>query len=146
MVRRPGFRDAPDGNRERRWVSCYGGIHVTLGADRLMDIMSDLTTFDMVAGVAMILVALEAARRTIGLSLPLMAVLSLAFYLIGNKLLSGNWQPPRVSPDTAMMTLYASTQGMFGVMADIGTRVVAIYVIFGSLLMAVEAGETGRRS
>lgn len=127
-------------------IAIYGGLHVTLAADRLMDIMSDLSTFDMAAGVAMILVSLEAARRTIGLSLPLMAVLSLAFYLLGNKLISGNWQPPRVSFDTAMMTLYASTQGMFGMMADIGTRVVAIYVIFGSLLMAVGAGDVFMRA
>jgi len=128
------------------FVAIYGGIHVTLSADRLMDIMSDLTTFDMAVGVAMILAALEAARRTIGLSLPLMAVVSLAFYFVGNRILSGNWQPPRVSFDTAMMTLYASTQGMFGMMADIGTRVVAIYVIFGSLLMAVGAGDVFMRA
>ncbi|MGE0700305.1 MAG: TRAP transporter permease [Hyphomicrobiaceae bacterium] len=127
-------------------VAVYGGVHVTLAADRLMDIMSDLTPFDMAAGAAMIVVSLEAARRTIGLSLPLMAVISLAFYLLGNKIVSGNWQPPRVSPDTAMMTLYASTQGMFGMMADIGTRVVAIYVIFGSLLMAVGAGDVFMRA
>ena len=94
----------------------------------------------MSVGALMILAALEAARRTIGLSLPLMAVISLAFYLFGNYVIGGNWQPPRVSADTAMMTLYASTQGLFGMMADIGTRVVAIYVIFGSLLMAVGAG------
>lgn len=122
-------------------IALYGGLHVTLSADRLMDIMADLTPIDMAVGAAMILVALEAARRTIGLSLPLMAALSLAFYFLGSKVITGNWQPPRVSPDTAMMTLYASTQGLFGMMADIGTRVVAIYVIFGSLLMAVGAGD-----
>ena len=121
-------------------AAIYGGVHVTLHADRFMDIMNDLTVFDMSMGVLMILAALEAARRTIGLSLPLMAVISLAFYLFGTYVISGNWQPPRVSADTAMMTLYASTQGLFGMMADIGTRVVAIYVIFGSLLMAIGAG------
>ena len=121
-------------------AAIYGGLHVTLHADRFMDIMNDLTVFDMSMGVLMILAALEAARRTIGLSLPLMAVISLAFYLFGTYVISGNWQPPRVSADTAMMTLYASTQGLFGMMADIGTRVVAIYVIFGSLLMAIGAG------
>jgi TRAP transporter 4TM/12TM fusion protein len=122
-------------------IAIYGGLHVTLHNERLMDIMTDLTTFDMAAGVALILVGLEAARRTIGLSLPVMAAISLVFYLLGAKLFTGNWQPPRVSFDTAMMTLYASTQGMFGMMSDIGTRVVAIYVIFGSLLMAVGAGD-----
>jgi TRAP transporter 4TM/12TM fusion protein len=122
-------------------IAIYGGLHVLISNERLMDIMSDLTPFDMTVGAAMIVVSLEAARRTIGWSLPVMAFLSLAFYLFGSKVLTGNWQPPRVSPDTAMMTLYASTQGMFGMLADIGTRVVAIYVVFGSLLMALGAGD-----
>ena len=51
-------------------VAIYGGLHVTLHADRFMDIMSDLTLFDMSMGALMILAALEAARRTIGMSLP----------------------------------------------------------------------------
>src|SRR5581483_5064547 len=127
-------------------VAIYGGLHVTLHADRFMDIMNDLTLFDMSMGALMILVALEAARRTIGLSLPAMAVISLAFYLFGHYLIGGDWRPPRVSADTAAMTLYASTQGMFGMMADIGTRVVAIYVVFGSLLMAIGAGSVFMRT
>jgi TRAP transporter 4TM/12TM fusion protein len=127
-------------------IAIYGGLHVTLHADRFMDIMNDLTLFDMSMGALMILVALEAARRTIGVSLPAMAVISLAFYLFGSYVIGGNWRPPRVSADTAAMTLYASTQGLFGMMADIGTRVVAIYVIFGSLLMAIGAGNVFMRA
>jgi len=122
-------------------AAILSGVHVSLSNERLMDIMADLTSLDMVAGTIMILASLEAARRTIGWSLPVMALISLLFYLFGYLVLSGNWQPPRVSPDTAMMTLYASTQGLFGMMADIGTRVVAIYVVFGSLLMALGAGD-----
>ncbi|HJU32578.1 MAG TPA: TRAP transporter fused permease subunit [Hyphomicrobiaceae bacterium] len=127
-------------------IAIYSGLHVTLHADRFMDIMSDLTLLDMIMCVLMIVASLEAARRTIGWSLPAMAVASLAFYLFGHYFISGNWQPPRVSAETAAMTLYASTQGLFGMMADIGTRVVAIYVIFGSLLMAVGAGNVFMRA
>ena len=111
-----------------------------------MDIMNDLTLFDMSMGALMILcgagggaahhrpVVADHGRHLAG------------FYLFGNYLIGGNWQPPRVSADTALMTLYASTQGMFGMMADIGTRVVAIYVVFGSLLMAVGAGNVFMRA
>jgi TRAP transporter 4TM/12TM fusion protein len=127
-------------------IAIYGGLHVTLHADRFMDIMNDLTDVDIGVGALMILASLEAARRTIGLSLPLMAVISLAFYLFGAYVIGGNWQPPRVSIETAAMTLYASTQGLFGMMADIGTRVVAVYVIFGSLLMAIGAGNVFMRA
>ena len=122
-------------------LAIASGIHVSISNARLMDIMADLTTLDMFAGSAMILISLEAARRTIGWSLPIMAGISLAFYLFGSMVLGGSWAPPRVSAETAMMTLYASTQGLFGMMADIGTRVVAVYVVFGSLLMALGAGD-----
>ncbi len=49
-------------------------------------------------------------------------------------------------PTRRSMTLYASTQGLFGIMADIGTRVIAVYVIFGSLLMAIGAGNVFMRA
>jgi TRAP transporter 4TM/12TM fusion protein len=123
-----------------------GGAHVAISTERLMDIMSDLTPVDMSMGVLTILLVLEAARRTIGLSLPVMAIVALAFYLWGNVFIPGNWQPPRISADTALSTLYGSTGGMFGMLADIGTRVVAVYVVFGSLLMAVGAGEVFMRA
>ena len=122
-------------------VGLYAGFHVAINTDRLMDIMSDLTVLDSTLAVLMILLVLEAARRTIGLSLPIMAVLALIFYLFGHEFVSGSWQPPHTSILTVLTTMYGSTNGMFGFMADIGTRVIAIFVIFGSLLIAFGAGD-----
>ncbi|MGE5512689.1 MAG: TRAP transporter permease [Bacteroidota bacterium] len=127
-------------------AALLGGLNILLEANRLMDVMNDLTTLDITLGVVTILVALEAARRSVGLSLPLMAVISLAYYFWGHDLLGGSWQPPKVSLDTAISTLYGSTQGMFGLLADIGTRVVAIYVVLGSLLMTLGAGDVFMRA
>lgn len=127
-------------------VALACALHVIVHAARLMDVMNDLTTLDMVLGLLAIVTALEAARRSIGMSLPVMAVMCLVFYVWGHYLLGGGWQPPRVSYDTAISTLYGSTQGMFGFMADIGTRVIAIYVILGSLLMTLGAGEVFMRA
>jgi TRAP transporter 4TM/12TM fusion protein len=127
-------------------IGAYGGLHVTLDSERLMDIMSDLTPLDMTMGVLTILVSLEAGRRTIGWSLPIMAMISLAFYIGGHSVIGGNWRPPAVSFETFISTLYASTGGIFGLLADIGTRVVAIYVVLGSLLMAFGAGDIFMRA
>jgi TRAP transporter 4TM/12TM fusion protein len=123
-----------------------GGAHVAISSDRLMDIMSDLTRIDMTMGLLTILLALEAARRTVGLALSVMAAIALVFYLVGSNFIAGAWQPPRISLETAISTLYGSTAGIFGMMADIGTRVVAVYVVFGSLLMAVGAGDVFMRA
>lgn len=122
-------------------AAIYGGLHVAVHSGRLMDIMNDLTMFDMVVGTVLLVLVLEGSRRTIGLALPTMAILGLLYYLLASGAPLGDWTPPRVSVETALSTLYGSTNGMFGFMADIGTRVIAIYVIFGSLLIMLGGGE-----
>lgn len=127
-------------------LATYGGLHVALHSDRLMDIMNDMTSFDLAVGSVLLLLVLEASRRSIGLALPIMSVIGLAYYVWGALFVSGDWAPPRVSVETVLGTLYGSTNGMFGFMADIGTRVIAIYVIFGSLLIALGAGDVFMRA
>jgi TRAP transporter 4TM/12TM fusion protein len=127
-------------------VAIYAGFHVALNSDRLMDIMSDLTMFDSTLAVLMIALVLEAARRTIGVSLPIMATIALFIYVFGNAIIPGDWRPPPTSMLTVLTTMYGSTGGIFGFMADIGTRVIAIFVIFGSLLISLGAGDVFMRA
>ncbi len=118
-----------------------GGLHAAIGEARFMDVMNDLTRLDMLIAAGLLLALVVATQRLLGWALPALTVIGLVYYAWGNGLLSGNWQPPRVSVDTLFSTLYASTNGMFGFMTDIGTSVIAIYVIYGALLMATGAGE-----
>ena len=132
----------------RRWVflvlavaGLAGGVHAAVAENRFMDVMNDLTRFDMVVAWVAMGVIMIATQRLLGWSLPVMTVIGLVYYLWGNGLISGTWQPPRTSMDTVLSTLYASTGGLFGYMADAGTSVIAIYVIYGALLMATGASE-----
>ncbi|WP_459615098.1 TRAP transporter permease [Bordetella sp. 2513F-2] len=122
-------------------LSWYAGLHVMLNNARFMDVMSDLQVADLAVGAGAIVLVLVATQRLLGWALPCLAGLGMLYYLYGYGAISGLWQPPRVSMDTAMSTLYASTGGIFGFMADIGTSVIAVYVIYGALLMATGAGE-----
>ncbi len=127
-------------------IALYAGFHVVANNARLMEIMNDMTALDSTLAVVMIVLVLESARRAIGISLPVMAFLALIIYLFGHDLIGGSWQPPRTSLETVLVTMYGSTSGMFGFMADIGTRVIAIFVIFGSLLIALGAGDVFMRA
>lgn len=131
-----------------RWIAAalavagaYGGLHVVLHNARFMDIMNDLEPRDFAAAAVVIVALLVATQRLLGWALPVLTAIALVYYVFGHAAMSGLWQPPRVSFDTVASTLYASTNGIFGFMADIGTGVIAIYVIFGALLMATGAGE-----
>ncbi|MEP7062749.1 MAG: TRAP transporter fused permease subunit [Betaproteobacteria bacterium] len=122
-------------------IGVYGGLHVIIYHDRFMDVMNDMRPFDMWMALLMLIAILVATQRLLGWALPVLATVSVIYYAWGNNFMSGLWQPPRSSLDTVVSTLYASTSGVFGFMADIGTSVIAVYVIFGSLLMATGAGE-----
>ena len=122
-------------------VGLYGGAHVILYQGRFMDVMNDMRPFDLWMALAMFIAIMIACQRLLGWALPVLATIAVVYYAWGNSVMSGLWQPPISSLDTVVSTLYASTSGVFGFMADIGTSVIAIYVIFGALLMATGAGE-----
>lgn len=120
------------------YVVCY---HIALSSGRLSNFMVELGPVDLAFGLISLVLVLEAARRTIGWFLPLLAVAGVLYYYFGNKVLSGTWQPPRVSFLTFIETYYASTETIFGYMTDMGTRVIAIFIIFGALLLSTGATE-----
>ncbi|MCC6198513.1 MAG: TRAP transporter fused permease subunit [Burkholderiales bacterium] len=122
-------------------VGLYGGVHAIANHARFMDVMNDMLPLDMWVALVFFIAILVATQRLLGWALPVLAVIAVAYYVFGHSLISGLWQPPPTSLDTIVSTLYASTSGVFGFMADIGTSVIAVYVIFGALLMATGAGE-----
>ena len=119
----------------------YAGLHVALGNERLSNFMVELDGLDMALGFIAIALVLEGGRRTIGWFLPLLALMALAYYYFGNGLVEGTWQPPRVSPLTMIETFYTSTETLFGYMTDMGTRVIAVFIILGALLLSTGATE-----
>jgi TRAP transporter 4TM/12TM fusion protein len=121
-------------------LAAWTGWHVAWHAERLMDFMADLTTLDMTLGVIAIAVIMDTTRRTTGLTLPVLALVLMAYLFLGHDYVGGSMQPPRFSFLTGIETLYASTSGIFGYMTDVGARVIAVYVVFGALLMSMGAG------
>lgn len=122
-------------------IGYYVCFHIVFGAGRMASFMVELTAWDMALGLVAIAIILEAARRTIGIFLPLLALAGLAYYYFGAQFISGTWQPPRVSALTFIETYYASTETIFGYMVDMGTRVIAIFIILGALLLSTGATE-----
>jgi len=93
--------------------------------------VDDLTTADMVMGTIMTVMVLEAARRVIGLALPITAVVFMVYGLFIAKL----------DPMRLLDQLYMTTEGIFGIPLSVSASYVLIFVLFGSFMERTGTGQ-----
>lgn len=90
--------------------------------------------------VALLLIAIEGARRMIGWPLPLVALSALAYGLFGQHL-PGEFGHSGTPLASFLGTLTIAEGGLWGSLTGVSVNVVAIFVIFGAVLNAGEAGQ-----
>ena len=90
--------------------------------------------------VALLLIAVEGARRMIGWPLPLVALAALAYGLFG-QYLPGEFGHSGTPLPSFLGTLTIAEGGLWGSLTGVSVSVVAIFVIFGAALNAGEAGQ-----
>ncbi|WP_428248009.1 TRAP transporter permease [Ferrovibrio sp.] len=93
--------------------------------------IDDPKPLDVVAGVALVVVVMDATRRVIGWALPITAILFMGWALAITK----------VDPLTLLDQLYMTTEGVFGSTLGVSAAYVTIFVVFGSVM---ERTGTGR--
>ena len=90
--------------------------------------------------IVLILIVLEAARRAIGWPLPIVAVLALCYGLLGQHI-PGEFGHSGTPLASFLGTLTIAEGGIWGSLTGVSVNVVAIFVIFGAVLNAGEAGQ-----
>lgn len=93
----------------------------------------------MALGVFLVLLALEMGRRAIGWPLPLVAACALLYGVFGQHI-PGEFGHPGLPMSSFMGTLTLAEGGLWGSLTGIGVTVVSVFVIFGAVLNAGEAG------
>lgn len=83
--------------------------------------------------------AIEGARRAIGWPLPAVAALALAYGLLGQHV-PGRFGHAGVPASSFLGTLTVAEGGLWGSLTGVSAGVVAVFVIFGAVLNAGEAG------
>lgn len=92
------------------------------------------TSIDIAVGVAGLVLVMEAARRTIGLTLPLLAAAFLVYAWLGASM--PDWLfPHRGYPiERIVAQTFLHTQGVFGVALSVMFTYVFLFVVFGAVL------------
>ncbi|MEE9314715.1 MAG: TRAP transporter fused permease subunit [Rhizobiaceae bacterium] len=135
----------------RKWTRASGivlgslGIFATLWIAWSADVLSDQygsleNNFQIGVAIVLLVVVLEAARRAISWPLPFVAVLALAYGLFGQNI-PGEFGHSGTPLKSYLGTLTIAEGGIWGSLAGVSVNVVAIFVIFGAVLNAGEAGQ-----
>ena len=93
----------------------------------------------LISGI-LILITLEMARRTVGWPLPVIALLFLIYGLIGDKV-PGEFGHAGIPVNSFLGTLIITEGGLWGKLTGVSVSIVAVFVIFGAVLNAGEAGQ-----
>ena len=98
-----------------------------------------MTTPLLVMGVLFMLCVMEAARRTIGPAVPILAIIGIAYCLLG-KHIPGTFGHPGFKFRRLMEIIAYSDRGIFGSVTGISATIIATFVIFGAMLFATGGG------
>ncbi len=99
-----------------------------------------LATSDKVIGGLAILLVLEATRRTIGASLPIVALCFIA-YGLGGPWLPGVLHHRGLTLELLIDQTYFTTEGIFGIPLAVAGSYVILFIVFGAFLEKSGAGQ-----
>lgn len=108
----------------------YAGISMRPGA---------LITRDVVVGIILVICVLEAARRSLGPVLPVVAIVFILYSFLG-PYMPGVIAFKGVSLSRFINQITISTQGIYGIPLDVSATIVFLFVLFGAMLDQAGAG------
>lgn len=114
--------------------------YAIMGGDDFTDRATLPTTLDVVLGVIFIALLIEASRRTIGLIVPIIALLFVAYALAG-PWLPAPWNHRGYGFDALVGHLFITLEGIFGVPVDVSATLIVLFCIFGAFLQHSGAGK-----
>jgi TRAP transporter 4TM/12TM fusion protein len=119
----------------------FGGDGFAGGYDEFLDRQGILSTPDIIAGALLLVLVLEATRRTTGLVLPIVCLVFLAYSYYGGYL-PQNWDIAHAGVDFSQIinALYNDQSGFYGIPLDVAATYIVLFTIYGAVLSASGAG------
>jgi TRAP transporter 4TM/12TM fusion protein len=120
-------------------VACLSALYIVIDYSGMTERYGAPITRDIVIGLILVVLLLEASRRVIG---PALSVIATAFCLYA---FLGPYMPDviafkGVSLSRFMGQMTMSTEGIYGIPLDVSATIVFLYVLFGAMLDKAGAG------
>jgi len=120
-------------------IAAAGFAYVHLDLDDFVNRAVIPTNWDIFFGGAIMLLTLEACRRTVGWPLVIVIVTAIAYALFGD-LLPPPWGHRGYSIVRLIGHLFITQDGIFGVPLDVSVSLITLFVIYGAILEQTGAG------
>ena len=114
--------------------------HILLDFDEFIERAVTPSRLDLVLGVALVLLVLEAVRRTSGLILTGVIAAFLVYAFVGPWLPSP-WTHRGYDLERLVGQLYMTLEGIFGSPIDVSATFIILFTIYGAVLQYTGAGE-----
>ncbi|MBR9872799.1 TRAP transporter fused permease subunit [Vibrio sp. J1-1] len=122
-------------------LTCWASTTIAMfDYDDISFLLDGLGSVEQAAGVVLIVMLLEATRRTVGLVMVAIAALFLAYAMFGD-VLPDNVASKGFSVEEIVRFHIYSTNGVYGAPLAIAAGVVFMFVLFGAFLQVTGAGQ-----
>lgn len=121
-------------------AALYVVYYILSGGDDFSDRNTAPNQLDVMVGVVLILMILEAVRRTNGMILVIVTVSFLLYALLGNYL-PAPWTHKGYEIDRLVGYMYMTLEGIFGTAVDVSATLIILFTIFGAFLQFTGAGK-----
>lgn len=123
-------------------ISSAACIYLAFHANELLyDPLKWLGPFDMFFAVSLVFLVLEASRRSVGWTFPILGIIFL-FYAFFGEIFPGIWGHQNFSFNLVFQTFYHNTRGIWGTMLGLSATMLAMFGIFGAILSVTGGAET----
>jgi TRAP transporter 4TM/12TM fusion protein len=129
------------------WFDVIAGIlavcvmgYALMGGDDFTDRAAVPDRWDVILGVVLIVLVLEASRRTTGPIMPIVAVLFLAYAIFG-EYLPPPWTHRGYDVARLIGHMFITLEGIFGVALDVSATLIVMFTIYGAVLQHSGAGK-----
>ncbi len=120
-------------------IAAFSALYLILFYDGIVTRYGAPSMMDSTVGLLLVLILLEAARRTIGPALPIIATGFIGYSFLGP------YMPDLIafkgtSLDRFVGQMTMSTEGIYGIPLDVSATIVFLFVLFGAMLDKAGAG------
>ncbi|MBY5941543.1 C4-dicarboxylate ABC transporter [Halomonas litopenaei] len=123
------------------FTATFGAYYKILFYDEVLRArITGYSTLDLIVAGAGVLFVLEATRRTVGLPIVIVALLALAYALLGNHIPTALLSHPGFSLEQVAPYLWFRESGVFGTPLQISAKFIFLFLFFGVVLIQTGVG------